>query len=196
MDSLDIRGYVPIFWHLGSMTSSLASGWFSGYLSSSCFSVRESRKSQGPFPMFFIRRWSLPWACLFTECFTSSCALPKENSWKEKRIWIEMRFCSYFTHIPSALGHKLTFHHYEDIVRVSAYKEKRVTLAHKFRGAKPCSTGLCCFGSVVRLYFMAQALGRVSEHLAWWVREWWERGKWPGSPNSSQRYNSIVFKFS
>lgn len=55
-------------------------------------------------------------------------------------------------------------------------------MAHKFRGAKPCSTGLCCFGSGVRLYFMAQAHGRVSEPLASWVREWWERGKWPGPP--------------
>lgn len=169
-------GSLDIFWHLGSMTRSLASGWFSDCCSSSWPSVRESRiKSQGTPPMFSIGRWSLPWACLFNKCFTGSCALPKEKSWKEKIIWIEMRFCSYFTCIPSALGHKLTFHHCEDIPRVSASKEKRVTLAHNFRGAKPWSTGLCCFGSVVRLYFMAQAHGRMSEPLAWWVREWWER---------------------
>lgn len=127
--------------------------------------------------MFSMTRWSLPWACLFTECFTSSCALSKENYWKEKRIWIEMRFCSYFTRIPSALGHKVYewLSTTEDIPRVSAHKERRVTLAHNFRGAKPWSTGLYCFGSGVRLYFMAEAHGRMSEPLVWWVWERWER---------------------
>lgn len=126
--SLDIRSYVPIFWHLESMTSSLASGSFSDCLSSSWPSVRESRISpKGPCPCFLWGGDLYPGLVCLLNVLQAPVLCLRRILEKRKEFGLKWDFVliSLVYLRPWGTSWLSTT---EDISRVSAHKERRVTL--------------------------------------------------------------------
>lgn len=62
------------------------------------------------------------------------------------------------------------FCYYNDNLRESMYKDRRLILIHSFRGSSLCSIGLVAFGPVARKHIMAGAHGGA-EWLTSWQKE-------------------------
>lgn len=153
----------------------------SAYRSSSRPNARESRiSSQRLLLVFSIRRWSWPlelfacWVFYQLLCLVLMGILEKraEHELKWGRV-----LCFLIDFVPQSLSQLSTAVMVR--LRASAHEEKRFIWDPNFRGAKPRSTGLRCFRSAVRLYFMAQARGR-RKPVTWWVRKQWGRREWLG----------------
>lgn len=189
MDSLDIRGYVPIFWYLESMTSSLASGGFSDYLSSSWPSVRESRISpKGPCPCFLWQGDLYPGLVCLLNVLPAPVLCLRRIIGKRKEFGLKWGFVLISLVYLRPWGTRYT----SDFPQLRTYREyqliKREGLLWLIILEVP---------SHDQLGFIALGLGwdciSWHKHMAEWVNLLFdesgsdekERGKWPGSPNPS-----------